>query len=286
VRTRLAIASGVLLIVSVIGLVVSDALNEFVFDKFDAYGEVPIPGTRTPHLPAGDVTVSFNASHIADVGLPDDLEMTITPPSGVAEPTVTQDSRRNQTSWRVAHIAQAGDYTITTNGKVADYDSPRLSFGHPSRFEFLDTLFGALTGVMATALGIGVLLWVLKFVRLNLRGPTFTGAPVSGTGQVLSMQETGFQIGGGEKQPPYQNPVPNRAAGSTAGPGALRHDDPPARGHGRRSTQSAARRDRRGGRRFDKPAKRSDRFHSAGQRTEYSPDHHECARHWLRCRRC
>jgi hypothetical protein len=186
----------------VIGLVVSDALNEFVFDTFDAYGEVPIPGTRTLHLPAGDVTVSFNASHIADVGLPDDLEMTITPPSGVAEPTVTQDSRRNQTSWRVAHIAQAGDYTITTNGKVTDYDSPRLRFGHPSRFEFLGTLFEGLTDVMAAVLVIWVLLWVLKSVVLTLRGPTFTGAPVQGTGQVLSMQETGFQIGGGETGSP------------------------------------------------------------------------------------
>ena len=64
VRKRLAIASLVLLIVLLIGLVVSSVLNAFVLDKFDAYGEVPIPGTRTLHLPAGDVTVSFHSSGI------------------------------------------------------------------------------------------------------------------------------------------------------------------------------------------------------------------------------
>jgi hypothetical protein len=125
VRKRLAIASVVLLIVSVIGLIASWELAD-VFDKFDAYGEVPVPGTRTLHLPAGDVPVNFHSSGIADVlDVPDDLEMTIMPPSGVAEPIVTHDWRGNQTNnngdahtlWRVAHIAQAGDYTIETKGR-------------------------------------------------------------------------------------------------------------------------------------------------------------------------
>ena len=35
-------------------------LNDTVWDKYDAYGEVPIPGTRTLHLPQGDVKVSFH----------------------------------------------------------------------------------------------------------------------------------------------------------------------------------------------------------------------------------
>ena len=37
--------------VSIIGLAGTILLNAFVFDKYDAYGEVPIPGTATLHLP-------------------------------------------------------------------------------------------------------------------------------------------------------------------------------------------------------------------------------------------
>jgi hypothetical protein len=147
-------ASRVLVIVSVIGLGVSMFLNGFVLDEFDAYGEVHVPGTRTLHLPAGDVTVSFHSLHVApdgDLASPQDLELTITPPSGVAQPNVTEDFNNttndngdaHRSEW-VAHIAQAGDYTITANWKVTEFDSPRLSFGHPSRFWFLPWLFGGL----------------------------------------------------------------------------------------------------------------------------------------------
>jgi hypothetical protein len=149
-----------LLIVSLVGLIFS-MLKNFDIDEFDAYGEVSIPATRTLHLPAGDVTVSFHSTGIAHtLSLPDDLEMTITPPSGVAEPTVTQDWRGNEAnhngdahrSWRAAHIAQAGDYTIKTNGKVTDYDSPRVSFGHPSRYWFVTWLFAGLSVVSGVAI--------------------------------------------------------------------------------------------------------------------------------------
>jgi hypothetical protein len=66
----------------------------------------------------------------------------------VAEPNVAEDFNRttydngdaHRSEW-VAHMAQAGDYTITTNGKVTPYVSPRLSFGHQSRFGFLTRLF-------------------------------------------------------------------------------------------------------------------------------------------------
>jgi hypothetical protein len=40
-------------LISVIGLGVSMLLNALVLDAFDAYGEAPIPGTRTLHLPPG-----------------------------------------------------------------------------------------------------------------------------------------------------------------------------------------------------------------------------------------
>ena len=184
VLKRLAIAL-VLLIVSGIGCGVSAALNAFVLDKFDAYGEVPIPGTRTLHLPAGDVTVSFRASGITGyktLGTPEDLEMTISPPSGVAQPTVSQsigaeinnngDAHR---AVRVAHIAQAGDYTITTNGKVTSYASPRLSFGHSSRFWFVTWLFG---GLCAVIIVVG-LIWFIQGLRAFGRTASAAGPRIS-----------------------------------------------------------------------------------------------------------
>jgi hypothetical protein len=184
VLKRLAIAL-VLLIVSGIGCGVSAALNAFVFEKFDAYGEVPIPGTRTLHLPAGDVTVSFHSSGKFRNGffpIPDDLEVTITPPSGVAEPTVsriigntTQSDNDAHATVRVAHIPQAGDYTITTNGSVTSYASPRLSFGQASRFWFVTWLFGGLCAVI-TVVG---LIWFINGLRAFGRTASAAGPPTS-----------------------------------------------------------------------------------------------------------
>jgi hypothetical protein len=183
VRKRIAKALLAFLTVSVIGFIVSISLNFFVLDDlvFDEYGEVPIPGTRTLHLPAGDVMVSFHSSHTEGwdsnggnggngLPIPGGLEMTITPPSGVAEPNVTEsigstdavndDAHRRV---RVAHIPQAGDYTITTNGEVTPFVSPRLDFGHPSRFWFVTWIFASLCLVSIPAfLGVGLPLWLLS----------------------------------------------------------------------------------------------------------------------------
>ncbi|MGO8938900.1 MAG: hypothetical protein ACLQLO_17880 [Mycobacterium sp.] len=87
---------------------------------------VPIPGTRTLHLPQGDVKVSVHteiAGTMEGGGLPilRDLEVAITGPSGVSAPRVIQS---------------VGD-TIEANGKASAYLSPRLSFGHGSSHEFL-----------------------------------------------------------------------------------------------------------------------------------------------------
>jgi hypothetical protein len=46
VAVRIAIlASVVMIVVAVVGFVVTLILNAFVLDKYDAYGEVPIPGS-------------------------------------------------------------------------------------------------------------------------------------------------------------------------------------------------------------------------------------------------
>ena len=54
------LASVLTLVVAVVGFIVTMVLNAFVFDKYDAYGEVPIPGSSSLHLPAGEATVSFH----------------------------------------------------------------------------------------------------------------------------------------------------------------------------------------------------------------------------------
>ena len=45
VGPRIAVGGAVLtLVAGVVGFIVAIVLNVFVFDEFDAYGEVPIPG--------------------------------------------------------------------------------------------------------------------------------------------------------------------------------------------------------------------------------------------------
>ena len=58
------VASILTLVVAVIGFIVTVILNAFVLDKYNAYGEVPIPGSSSLHLPAGEATVSFHTQTI------------------------------------------------------------------------------------------------------------------------------------------------------------------------------------------------------------------------------
>lgn len=145
-----------LLIASLVGFIISWLLNDTVWDKYDAYGEVPIPGSRTLHLPAGDVKVSFHteiAGTMEGGGLPvpKDLEVAFSPPSGMTAPTFTRsvggttaDNQDVHVTVGMAHVPAAGDYTVTTNGKTSAYLSPRLSLGHGSSYGFLRWVFAAL----------------------------------------------------------------------------------------------------------------------------------------------
>src|ERR1700754_3646560 len=81
------------LVVGGVGLIGALILNAFVLDKYDAYGEVPIPGSKSLRLTAGAVTVSF---HTMVTGSPSsgfpipDLKFSITQPEVVAKPEVTE----------------------------------------------------------------------------------------------------------------------------------------------------------------------------------------------------
>jgi hypothetical protein len=137
-------AAAILLMVgSGIGFIVTLVLGAFVLDKYDAYGEVPIPGTAKLHLPAGQVTVNFHTVTVGNSsggGLPvPHLVLDIDPPAGVANPKVTENvggstSVNNDIHRRVwvAQIPVEGDYIITTGGEVNGFISPRMAFGHDS----------------------------------------------------------------------------------------------------------------------------------------------------------
>jgi Short C-terminal domain len=148
-------AAVVMMIVSVAGFIVALVLNAFFLDKYNADGEVPIPGSGSLHLPRGEVTVSLHALVIGGSrggGLPvPPLGVTITPPDGVPQPVVTENisstTRVNSDAhvrvW-VAQIPADGTYNITTDGQVNGFIEPRLAFGHSSSYGFLVWLFVAI----------------------------------------------------------------------------------------------------------------------------------------------
>jgi hypothetical protein len=162
VATRIAIVVSVLtLIAAVVGFVVTLMLNIFMLDKYNAYGEVPIPGSGTLQLPAGEVTVSFHTEVIGSPsggGLPvPQLGIRIKPPAGAPDPKVTESYGSTTTINNDAHVRvwvvqvpTAGSYDIKTEGQVNGYIAPRLAFGHKSAY-------GALVWVFVVLFGIGLL---------------------------------------------------------------------------------------------------------------------------------
>jgi Short C-terminal domain len=135
----------VLMVVGGAGFTVLPMLNAFVLDKYDAYGDVPIPGSTGLQLPAGKVSVSFHTEVISGPnggGLPvPQLDMDIYPPSGVPKPVVTESVGGTTTINNDSHIRlwvvqvpAEGTYTIKTDGQVNGFISPSLAFGKQSPF--------------------------------------------------------------------------------------------------------------------------------------------------------
>jgi hypothetical protein len=170
-RIVLAAAIGTL-VVSIVGFVVTLLLNILVWDEFDAYGEVPIPGSANLQLPAAEVTISFRTQLIGSTGgggLPvPNLSMGIEPPDGVPDPVVTEDIGATTTVnndarvevW-VAQIPADGTYRISTDGDVSAFLSPRLAFGHGSSLGWLPVVFGILFAVSIVDLLLA-LFWLAR----------------------------------------------------------------------------------------------------------------------------
>jgi hypothetical protein len=188
VAARIAVAASVVtLVAAVAGFVLTLVLNAFVLDKYDAYGEVPVPGSGSVHLPAGQVTVSFHTQVIGSPssgGLPiPQLGMSIDPPAGVAEPTVTEsiggtttvnnDARRRV--WLI-QVPAEGAYKITTDGLVSGFISPRLAFGHSSPYGYMVWVF---VGLFVVGLGglVASLLWAARSPRAVSTGWLASGQP-------------------------------------------------------------------------------------------------------------
>ncbi|MGX9792322.1 SHOCT domain-containing protein [Mycobacterium sp. MMS18-G62] len=143
------------LVVGIVGFIATLVLNAFVLDEYDAYGEVPVPGSTSLHLPAGEVTVSFHTQVIGSTsggGLPvPELKMRLIPPDGVADPAVTENFGSTTTVNNDAHVRvwvvqvpAEGTYGVKTDGQINGYINPTLAFGHGSSYGWLVWVFVAL----------------------------------------------------------------------------------------------------------------------------------------------
>lgn len=172
ILTTLAVLT---MVASFIGFIVTLMLNLFVFDEFDAYGEVPIPGSSSVHLPQGEVTISFHTIVIGGTnggGLPvPQLSIDMVPPEGVPNPTLTEDFGSTTTvnndarvSVWVAQIPAEGTYDITTDGNVGAFLNPTLAFGHGSPYWYLPFMCGAIL-VVAIIVLVMARVWAARVRR-------------------------------------------------------------------------------------------------------------------------
>jgi hypothetical protein len=130
------VVASVIAALSIAGLVILMAVSAFVLDKYNAYGEVAIPGKSTVYLPAGEVAVNFHVLTNGRGTAVPPLHMNITPPPGVSDPEVSDDlgasvSVNNDVHRRVwsMRVKGEGGYAVSVDGPVNGYIEPRLAFG-------------------------------------------------------------------------------------------------------------------------------------------------------------
>ena len=187
----------VTLVVAVAGFITTLVLNVFFLDDYDAYGEVPIPGSGSVHLPAGQATVSLHTLVIGgtDGGLPvPPLRISITQPDGVAQPEVTESIGTTTTVNNDAHIRvwnvqvpADGTYNVVTDGQVNGYINPRLAFGHQSSYGYLVWVFVALFVVGLVDLTLSIM-WL---GRVRRRPVPSVGGAVSFAAPAVAYEPTG-----------------------------------------------------------------------------------------------
>ena len=180
------IVVGAFVAVSLGGLAILTVMNVFFWERYNAYGEIPIPGSAVIELPAGTVTVNFHVHTGREGTAVPPLRMSIEPPPGVADPVVTDDLgssvRINDDVHRrvwFMDVAEAGSYQISINGPVDGYGQPRLAFGQTGSMDGLMWVFVAMS-IMSVDLALAV--WWFRRRRAKT-GSSVTAAieDVSGT---------------------------------------------------------------------------------------------------------
>jgi hypothetical protein len=168
------------MLASAVGFVLMLVLNAFVFDDYDAYGEVPIPGSSSLELPAGDVTVTFHTVLIGSggAGLPvPALKYRITAPSGIDQ-ELTEDygsttTVNNDARVRIGylHVPADGTYQVRLDGNVGAYLNPTLAFGHGSRYGSGPWIMAAIFGVALVDLLVARI-WAARVGRRSEVAPS------------------------------------------------------------------------------------------------------------------
>src|SRR5262249_26484660 len=110
------------------------------------------------------------------------LGVTITPPEGVAQPSLTESMGSTTTVnndahvrvW-VAQIPADGTYNITTDGQVNGFIQPGLAFGHSSQYGVLIWLF---VGTFVAGLAASFAAWQwLRSTRRKAATAVVQGMP-------------------------------------------------------------------------------------------------------------
>lgn len=104
----------------------------------DPYGEVPISGSATVHLPADEVDLTLRSREWSLEGQPaPPLSILISGPDGLLRPEATEIRRTkyftSEDTWVrlwVVHVEQEGDYHVAIDGEVYGPYRPWLTFHH------------------------------------------------------------------------------------------------------------------------------------------------------------
>ena len=139
---RVRRASIALMVLCIVGFVGTLVWHGFGGDS-DKYGRMAVPGSGTVTLPEGEVEIHF-AVRLATNGsggaltVPS-LQFSMEAPEGARDPVVTEDIGGTVIVNTAAHVrvwklqvTDAGDYSVTTDGRVGGYIDPQLTFGRES----------------------------------------------------------------------------------------------------------------------------------------------------------
>jgi hypothetical protein len=173
---RVLQASVALMVLCIIGFIGTLVWHSFGGD-YDKYARISVPGSGTVTLPQGEVEIHY-ATRLATNGsggaltVPS-LRFSMEAPDGARDPVVTEDSGGTVVVNTAAHVrvwklqvADAGDYSVTTDGDVGGFIDPQLTFGRKSWMPAWPAAVFALVFVVA----LGMLLVAAAAARQGTGG--------------------------------------------------------------------------------------------------------------------